>query len=359
MVIMNKSDSQTTLGLKFPKNISQQILNYLKGLDSLNSQLSIDTTEKDLIVPLLVEIDTEYMKTKLDITGDIHLIQHKFNLKERKNNSINEILQPIIPEQLMPFLSTSYDQIGTIAIIDLKNEISEFKQEIGKAIMQIHPSIQTVFRKNKAVSGTTRIRGLELISGQLNYETIHREYGLNIYVNLKKVYFSPRLSTEHRRIAEQVKPDECILDMFGAAAPFGLHIANLQNTVVYTLDINENAPEIISKSLELNKKLKGKILIHTGDAIEKANEFHAQEISFNRIIMNHPSDALKYLKYANTILRKNGIIHVYSFVLMENHDNLCQELILNELIGFKILDIHKVRQYSPDQYHTCITIQKL
>lgn len=359
MVIMNKSDSQTALGLKFPKKISQTILNYLKGLDSLNTNLSIDKTQHDLIVPLIDQIDIEFIKRKFGLKDDIKLIQHNFKRKEIKYNSINEILQTIIPEKLMEFLSTSYDQIGTIAVIDLKDEISEYKQEIGKAIMQIHPSIQTVFRKSKAVGGTTRIRGLEHIYGQKNYETVHREYGLNIYVNLEKIYFSPRLSTEHRRIAEQVKSNECILDMFGAAAPFGLHITNLRNTIVHTLDINENAPEIISHSLELNKKLKGTILIHTGDAIEKVKEFHDQGLKFNRIIMNHPSNALKYLKYANSILKKDGIIHVYSFVQMENHDDVCKELILNELKGFEIRDIHKVRQYSPDEYHTCITIQKL
>lgn len=341
------------------KEDAKLILKFLKDRDLISSHLKIDNTDTELIVPLEFKIDLNIIQLKSHLMRDIKQSKHKFRIKKLVMKSISDILSEVIPIKLLKFQPTAYDQIGSIAIIDLKNEIIEYKYNIGNAIMKLHPGTKSVFRKSKAVSGITRLRGLELIAGVLNYETVHREYGLNIFVNLEKVYFSPRLSTEHRRIAEMVGPNEIVLDMFGAAAPFGLHITQLQTAIVYTLDINENTTKIISKSLELNKRLKGEIVIHTGDAKNIVEKYLEQGLSFDRIIMNHPSNALKYLKDADKVLKKNGIIHMYSFIPMVNHDNLCKRVIMQELKDYQIFDIHKVRQYSPDEYHTCITIKKL
>lgn len=346
-------------GISISKFFGEQLIAYLKDNELLSTQLKIISQNDLLIIPITEPTDLEVIKSKLNLVTQLKLVQIKFEIRNKKVGSIAEALIDKLPAELKRFQPTGFDQIGSIAVVDLKEEILNYKHIIGTAIIEFNQSVTTVFRKSNAVGGITRVRGLQLIAGPEIYETIHKEYGIKIFVNIRNIYFSPRLSTEHRRIAEQVNQKETVLDMFGAAAPFALHIATLQHATIYTLDINEFANEIILRSINLNPKLKGKIKIITGDAKIIVEEFIAKNLGFDRIIMNHPSGAWKFLQTADKLLKKGGIIHFYSFIEMEDHDIFCHKIIEQELQGYQITNITKIRQYSPHEYHTCITIKKL
>lgn len=356
---MVESNWRESVGISVSKIFGEELIAYLKDNQLLSIQLKIINKDDLLIIPITETIDLELIKSKINLGTQLNLVQENFELRNKRAGSIAEALKGKIPTELIKFQPVAFDQIGSIAVVELKDEILEYKELIGKAIIEFNPSVSTVFRKSKAVSGVTRLRGLQLIAGLEEYETIHKEYGIKIFVNIRNIYFSPRLSTEHRRIAEQVKPDETVLDMFGAAAPFALHIASLQHAIIYTVDINEFANPIISQSINLNPKLKGKINIFTGDAKSISKQFIEENLLFDRIIMNHPSGAKEFIHTADKLVKRGGVIHFYSFIDIEDHDNLCQKIIKQEIQGYVITDITKVRQYSPHEHHTCITIKKL
>ncbi|MFV2014984.1 MAG: class I SAM-dependent methyltransferase family protein, partial [Candidatus Heimdallarchaeota archaeon] len=321
--------------------------------------LKIIKRDDSLVIPIIGKIDLAQIKSDLNMRTPLKLVHDQFEIRKKRYTSISEILKGKIPSELLEIQPVAFDQVGSIAVVDLKDGILEYKEIIGEAIIEFNPSVTTVFRKSKAVSGVKRLRGLELIAGTETYETVHKEYGIKIFVNVKDIYFSPRLSTEHRRIAEQVNQDDIVLDMFGAAGPFALHITSIRKAIVYTLDINEFAKEIVSKSINLNPNLKGEIRILSGDVIIIAQQLIHDNLEFDHVIMNHPSEATNYLYLADKLVKKGGFIHVYSFVQIKKHDDICHQIISQELQGYEIVNITNVRQYSPQQYHTCITIKKL
>lgn len=165
--------------------------------------------------------------------------------------------------------------------------------------------------KKSAVEGVTRTRKLELIAGEDIYETIHKEHGVRLKLDVKKVYFSPRLATERKRLAKQVKDGEIILDMFAGIGPFPILIAKEHEVDIYATDINKEAIKYMENNIEINK-LKGKIRPILGDVNKIAEEkFIKENIRFDRIIMNLPGTAKDFLELAMTLVNNEGIIHYY------------------------------------------------
>ena len=59
---------------------------------------------------------------------------------------------------------------------------------------------------DKGVKGEYRIRQLQMIIGEPDFVSLHRENGFEFKLDISKVYFSPRLSMERSRIYEMVRP---------------------------------------------------------------------------------------------------------------------------------------------------------
>jgi tRNA (guanine37-N1)-methyltransferase len=341
------------------KSQASVVINILKKADLIDANFRIANQEDSVIIPLQVEKIDNPHEIISQYIADIKFqaINYPFEPKTSLPNSFTELLKSKLPSNVHVDLPTSFDQIGNIAVIDIKDDMIKYKSEIGQAILTIHQSIQSVFRKSSKVNGEYRIRGIELIAGENNTITVHKEYGLSFKVDIAQVYFSPRLATEHRRIAQQVSPDEYVLDMFGGIAPFALHIAQLQPCNITTVDINPSATKLIAESLKLNKHLLGEIHCLEGDIDAIAQSFLEKNQLFDRIIMNHPSNAISYLSLARQLLVTGGLIHFYIFAPEATVAKDAQKLVQEFLPNSEVFDIHAVRQSSPSEFHYCITLR--
>src|SRR6266852_2812203 len=132
--------------------------------------------------------------------------------------------------------------------------------------MEVHPNVRAVFAKSGEVSGAERIMPLRYIAGENRTYTVHREHGCSFKVDLSKVFFSPRLSAEHQRIAHLVDKGERVVDMFTGVGPFAILIAKRVGDVrVEAIDANPQAIELVRENLRLNK-VESKVHAHLGDA---------------------------------------------------------------------------------------------
>jgi tRNA (guanine37-N1)-methyltransferase len=341
------------------KSQASIVINNLKKAGLIDANYRIASQEDSVIIPLQIDNIDHPLEIMLQYVTDVkfQVINFPFEPKTSRPKSFTEVLKSKLPSDVHMDLPTSFDQIGNIAVIDIKEDMIKYKNEIGQAILTIHQSIHSVFRKSSKVNGEYRIRGIELIAGENNTITIHKEFGLRFKVDISQVYFSPRLATEHRRIAQQVSPDELILDMFGGIAPFALHIAQLQPCHVTTVDINPVTTKLITESIKLNKHLLGKIHYLEGDIDVIGQSFLEKKQLFDRIIMNHPSNAISYLSLARQLLVRGGLIHFYQFASEDTITKDAQNLVQEFLPDSEISDIHVVRQSSPSEYHYCITLQ--
>ena len=91
---------------------------------------------------------------------------------------------------------------------EIPKNLVKGEKNIAEGILNSHKNIKSVFKKKGAHFGTFRTQKLKLLAGKNNKETIHKEHNCQLKLDVEKVYFSPRLSNERKRIFLQVKPKE-------------------------------------------------------------------------------------------------------------------------------------------------------
>lgn len=239
----------------------------------------------------------------------------------------------------------SFDIVGDIAIIKFREDID--LNEIADYILKKHKNIKNV-AVDYGVTGKTRVRNLELIRGERT-ETIHREYGVRIKVDISKVYFSPRLATERWKVVSSVNDGEVIYDMFAGCGPFSVLIAKYRNVRIYAGDINPYAIEYLKENIRLNKV--GNIYPLLGDAKEIYRKIPEK---VDRVIMNLPHSASEFIPYAIETLKKRGVIHYYEILPKDEvHNKNFDEYDL------KILEYHRVHEYSLAKTLFSFLLQKI
>ena len=263
----------------------------------------------------------------------------------------------------MRLIYRSFDIIGDIAVIRLPEEAMQYKKLVAEAIMNVHKNVRSVWAQTSPVSGDFRLRELEWVAGEKRSETVYREYGCLFKVDLKKCYFSPRLSYERMRIAKLVQPKEIIINMFAGVGCYSIIIAkHSEAEKIFSIDINPHAVEYMEENIRLNK-VENKIVPILGDAKEVI-EKNLSKIA-DRVLMPLPEKAYEFLETAIQALKlKGGWIHYYSFEHAKKDENPIEKAKLKLIKKFEELGINYnlafgrvVRGTGPNWYQVAIDIK--
>src|SRR5918999_5974269 len=126
------------------------------------------------------------------------------------SHKLKILLEDILTAEENQLVSSSYDMIGDTIILKIPERLLYKKYSIGKRVLENIKNVKSVFLQTSPVEGEYRIRKLELLAGDSKTVTEYREHGCRFIVDLSKVYFSPRLSTERLRIAKKIEDNEVI-----------------------------------------------------------------------------------------------------------------------------------------------------
>ena len=235
-------------------------------------------------------------------------------------------------------------------VVEIPDNLQDKKQIIGDAALKFTKR-KAIYMKKSAIKGTIRIRDLEFLSGVDDSVTIHKEHGARLKLDVKEVYFSPRLATERKRVMENVEDGEKILDMFCGIGPFPIVIARNKNVDIIAVDINEEAIKYLNENIKLNK-LKGNIKTQCGDIREVSKSFN---MKFDRIIMNLPGLAYTFLDIAVELIEDGGIINYYEFSdSYEQGIKRLKDACNNVGKKVEIINTRKVKSTSPGEWHVAI-----
>ena len=281
---------------------------------------------------------------------------YKFSKVRQKPKTFQELLEEMLPKEDLSHAPQGFDRIGDIVIFEIKDPLKKFETEIGSAILASTPSVTAVYIKDSKVHGSRRLQNLRCIAGQEKSKTIHREYGVRLCVEIGKVYFNPRLATEHVRIAKQTKPNEIVLDMFTGVGPFPIHIASRVEGRIYAIDINPNAIACLKENMKLNK-LRGEIIPILGDVRDVVSR--ELQGKCDRVIMNLPGEAVNYTPNAISAIKpRGGILHFYIFerepVPEEKAISALCERINETSATIQILRSHIIKEVAPRTKHVVV-----
>lgn len=267
---------------------------------------------------------------------------------------LKEILKNKLTKNELCLVHSSFDIVGSIAIIEIPDELRKKEKIIAKALLKLNPHIKTVLKKSGVHYGVYRRQKMVHLAGIKAKITEHTESGVRILVDVEKCYFSSRLGTERLRIAKQILPKEKILVMFSGVAPYPLVFArNSKAKVIYGIEKNPVAHKFAEKNVILNKFWE-KIRLIRGD-VKKIVPLMRQD--FDRILMPMPKTAEEFLPTAFLAAKKGTIIHYYDFgreeefkFLKEKVKNACKQ----HKQKYRIMKTVKCGDYSPGVYRVCI-----
>jgi len=221
------------------------------------------------------------------------------------------LVDKLEPKEIKQIYKT-YDIIGEIAVIRVPEPLQNHSKLIAIAIMNTHRQVKSVWQQVNSVSGDYRLRDLKFILGKKTTKTRYKEHGCIYKTDLRRAYFSPRLSYERLRIAEMIQDGETVLNMFAGVGCYSISIAKHSKPLkVYSIDINPWAFQYLQENIRLNRVEKIVVPIQ-GDAKDVTKQ--ELENLVDRVLMPLPERAFEYLDYAILGLKPTGgWIHYYDF----------------------------------------------
>ena len=242
-----------------------------------------------------------------------------------------------LPLELRNLAPRAFDIFGSIAIIKLTEESLEYSDIISKSLLDSNPNIDRV-ALDMGVKGEFRVRELSMIKGEPNFIAIHKENGLKIKLDVSKVYFSPRLAMERKRIVDIATVGEFVLDAFAGACPFSVGLAK-KGCKLISVDSNPEAEKWSHENFALNGVNRLDYTFITSRIEDKIPDLDM----YDRIIMNNPTNPLPYLEGLSSLLKPGGLIHLYKIVEKDEEFKIENHLSSE----FKCLSKRVVHPYSP------------
>lgn len=286
----------------------------------------------------------------------------------RKRVSLRDAMRGIVEEPLLPMVPKRFDYIGNVAIISIPPELAAYKEAIASKLFSMRGNTRAVLNKVSKLEGEHRVADFELLLGETT-ETIHRENGYTYKLDVKKVFFNPRLYSERKRIASKIKSGEHILIPFAGVGPFVLPAAG-KGSRVYAIEINPEACAYLEENIRINR-LEGQITViqdyfeeifHMLNSAKTSEElvntafsdlpvclcpqkietesFQIPENGFDRAIVPIPYSMDHFLERVSELVKKGGYIHFYTFKaesqipeLIEAYEKMGLEMELYRRVG--------------------------
>ena len=340
---------EKTTGLSVELKQAEKIRKYLLEKNILRNDLKIKRDNTFVYFPVKV--------IPKNIKNDtIKIIEKQFEKQKIKPKSYKEEIQ--LPKKLLQELPTSYDTIGEIILIKLSKNLQKYKKEIGKKLLSSNKNIKTVCLI-EPISGELRTRKVEIIAGEKRTNTIHKEHGLKFYLDVEKTYFSPRLATERKRVADLAKADEIVVDMFSGVAPFSIIIAKYANPkLIYAVDKNKEAVNFARQNIKVNNVLDKVEVIHS-DANKISTLLIDKDVKADRVIMNLPFSAHLFFSDALEIVAEHSVIHYYDILeeeKIQKRIDYLKKIANKKSISLVNIEVRKIKTYAPREFYIGVDI---
>lgn len=197
----------------------------------------------------------------------------------RKKTSLREAMKGSIKDSLLPIVPKRFDYVGDIAVISIPAELNAYKKAIAAKLFSMRGNTQAVLNKVSKLEGEYRTADFELLLGE-STKTLHRENGYTYKMDVKKVFFNPRLYSERKRVALKVIQGEHILIPFAGIGPFVFPAAG-KGAKVYAVEINPEACACLKENLRINR-LEDKVIVFQADFATFSRIFTSRNLCLNK-----------------------------------------------------------------------------
>ncbi|GAA5831417.1 hypothetical protein JCM11251_004018 [Rhodosporidiobolus azoricus] len=238
--------SKTT---QFLKQDGKDFVLRLRGIGAVNADESeqyrrilLRTGDKAQVpqelLDLLKQIDAELVESSIKVDYDYW--------------TSDQILQAVLPENLLDESPTAFTQVGHIAHLNLRDQYLPHRHLIGQVILDKNKSLRTVVNKLDTIDNVYRNFQMEVLAGDADFDVEMSEHDCKFRFDFSKVYWNSRLQTEHARLVSTFTPEDVIVDGFAGVGPFAIP-AGKKGCGVLASDLNPASAEALKGNAELNR----------------------------------------------------------------------------------------------------------
>ncbi|XP_014663583.1 PREDICTED: tRNA (guanine(37)-N1)-methyltransferase-like [Priapulus caudatus] len=198
---------------------------------------------------------------------------------------------------------SGYSRVGHILHLNLKEHLQPYKALIGQVLLDKHVGIRTVVNKTTSIDNTFRNFAMEVLAGDEDFITTVREHDVTYQMDFSKVYWNPRLDTEHQRIVAMLRDGDALYDVFAGVGPFAIPAAK-KGVQVFANDLNAESHRWLTANAAANKvapsvrtyNMDGREFVRTVVADDVARRLAADGATGRmHIVMNLPAAATEFL----------------------------------------------------------------
>ena len=246
---------------------------------------------------------------------------------------------------------SSWAVLGSVVLVSMADVPRP--TDVGEALLAMHGEADTVLARG-AITGESRKPDIEVIAGEGDTETVHREHGTTYAIDLAAVMFSPGNKAERARMGDIVSEGERVLDMFAGIGYFTLPMARAGARVT-AVERNATTFEYLVENVVRNG-VQERVETYRADCrdvvaggIEADDEF-----AFDRVVMGY-YEAHEYLPSALDSIASGGILHMHeatpAALVPDRPTGRLREAVTDAGRTAEILETHDVKGYSEGVRH--------
>ncbi|KAF2238087.1 hypothetical protein EV356DRAFT_441077 [Viridothelium virens] len=369
-----------------------------------------------LLKPEIQEQDSSTWSSKLRElvqARQLNIIPYELHL-DYSYWTYHDIISSILPRYETDEIPSGFSTVGHVVHLNLREPYLPYKHLIAEVIRDKNSGIKTVINKLDDVGEENEYRTFryEVLVGNDDLNVEVREEDCVFRFDYSKVYWNPRLNTEHRRLIEKFQEGEAVCDVMAGIGPFAVP-AGKKHVFVKANDLNPDGYKYLADAIVRNKVNEfvepfnddGHDFIKTATARLLQSDRHVELITapakvktttpnegkeapatkrlyqpkiFDHFVMNLPASAITFLPsfvglysgqshlfqpYTETLL---PMIHVYCFST-KSDDNLEEKIkICNEIsqqLKYEIrpdapeMEIYDVRDVAPNKRMFCASFR--
>ncbi|KAF2357843.1 tRNA (guanine(37)-N(1))-methyltransferase eukaryotic [Trinorchestia longiramus] len=223
-----------------------------------------------------------------------------------KNWTASETLAAVLPLEQNGV--SGYSAIGHIIHLNLKEYLDPYKKIIGQILLDKSPSeVTMVVNKADTIDNsddTFRSFSMEILAGEGDTVATVKENMCRFTFDFAKVYWNPRLSTEHEAIVSKLQNGDVLYDVMAGVGPFSVPAAAQKKCEVLCNDLNPESFRWLTHNISLNK-VSGRVAPHNLDGGEFIRTVLKNDLlkrwrdpkftSQIHVTMNLPSIAVEFL----------------------------------------------------------------
>lgn len=185
--------------------------------------------------------------------GLISVIPYNLHL-DYKYWTYHDIFTSILPPAQQNEIPSGFSQVGHVAHLNLREQYLPYKDLIAEILMDKNPSVRTVINKVDDVGEESEYRTFryEVLAGPDDLKVTVSESNCTFAFDYSKVYWNPRLHTEHARLVEVFEPGEAVCDVMAGIGPFAVP-AGKKGCFVWANDLNPDSYACLQEAIKRNK----------------------------------------------------------------------------------------------------------